>query len=142
MLVALRTTRGRIRLAAALPSDNERQLEWRVERAFRFGANQLPALAPVVRACRATRLDEVHAVMAVMISDLSVSEQTLGFEVQRAHALMEGLGELLSDDVVSRSDARQTLLAHLHGAQENWRLGHLARGREAERLEAARVRVL
>ena len=137
-----RPEQAAFRLAAALPSDNERQLEWRVERAFRFGANQLPALAPTVRACRETRLVEVREVLAVVASELDVSEQTLGFEVQRTHALTEGLGELLSDDAVSRTDARQTLLTHLHGTQENWRLGHLARVREVERLDAARARAL
>lgn len=128
------------RLAAALPSSSEHQLQWRVERAFRFGLNQFPALTPVVGACRTARLVEVRNAVSEMAFGLGVSEPTLDFEVHRTHALSEGLGELLSDDAMLRADARQTLLTHLQGAQDNWRLSRAAKVREAERMEAARVR--
>lgn len=126
-----RPDQAMFRLAAALPSSEERQLQWRVERAFRFGMNQLSALGPTIRSCRAARLLEVRESISTMASDLGVSEQAITFEVHRAQALSEGLGELLSDGATSSDEARQTLLTHLRGAQRNWRLSRAATEREA-----------
>lgn len=135
-----RPDRAMYRLAAALPRNNEHQLQWRVERAFRFGMNQLPVLAPLVRACRAARQAEVRKAVSEMASGLDVSDTTIDFEVQRAHALGEGLGELLSDGTMSSEASRKMLLTHLRGAQENWKLARAAKLRDAERLSDAMAR--